>query len=205
VGLAEAVVQVVLVGRCTTPPILPPCRGWGDWNRRDVATWTLLRPKAIFAVRLLVFLSVCKATCGWSLSLKVRLARGQATLRCVAYHIITFSAPLLLLRHRWGHRAKVRGGHRRHANSYVSNEVKYVNISFRGAAPGAAPSRQKRGPCRPPRMGRQGRLPNWKASLRRGFPWYLTTCTNFNDTVTQFQSVSAGFRKTQRQTGVWKL
>jgi hypothetical protein len=156
---------------------------------------------AISAVRKRLLLPWYPDTCGWLLTPIFRLARGQAAVVYIAYHHII----LLLHRHRRGHRAKVRGGHRRHANSYVSNEVKYVNISFRGAAPGAAPSRQKRGPCRPPRMGRQGRLPNWKASLRRGFPWYLTTCTNFNDTVTQFQSVSAGFRKTQRQTGVWKL
>ncbi len=59
---------------------------------------------------------------------------------------------------------------RRHALPYVADMVYLLLMTFGGEAPSAVPTPQKRGPWRPPRMGRQGRLPNLTASLRRAIP-----------------------------------
>ncbi len=49
----------------------------------------------------------------------------------------------------------------------------FFMVSCGGATPGAELTPRKRGPWRPHRMGRQGRLPNWKASPRREILGYL--------------------------------
>ncbi len=58
----------------------------------------------------------------------------------------------------------------------------FVHVIWRGEAPGAAPTRWKRGPWRPLWTGRQGRLPTWLASPRRELLVYLFFCKNILDT-----------------------
>ncbi len=195
-GFVEAVKQVVPAGRRTTPPSLQQCRGWGAWIRCDVATWILLKPMAISAVRKRLLLPWYPDTCGWLLTPIFRLARGQAAVVYIAYHHI------ILFRHRrWGNSAKVRRGLRQHANPFEGHVTEIIDTSWRGEAPGAVPTLRQRGPWRPLWTGRQGRLPSWTASLRRGFPSYLTVYRNIDDTACQFLSVSAGTKEVPMGVG----
>ncbi len=75
--------------------------------------------------------------------------------------------------------------------SYVSLAENLTDRTLGAETPGAAPTLQKRGPWRPHRTGRQGRLPNCKANPRRGLLSYLTTYTDINDALFQIWSVSA--------------
>jgi hypothetical protein len=76
-------------------------------------------------------------------------------------------------RHRRGHRAKVRQELRHPAAPFVEIKEDIVNGYSGGAAPGVAPTPQKRGPWHPLWTGCQGRLPVWKATPRREFPRHL--------------------------------
>jgi hypothetical protein len=67
----------------------------------------------------------------------------------------------------------VRGEVRPHAILFGESMVNIVLDTGGGAAPGAAPTPQKRGPWRLLWMSRQGRLPTSKAPPRRGFRRYL--------------------------------
>jgi hypothetical protein len=128
-GFVEAVNQVVLAGRCTTPPNLPSCRGWGEWNRCDVVTWVLLKPMAISAAWKRLLLPWYLATCGWLMSPIVRLARGQAVSECIAYHHITRFA---IHRIRLGSSAKVHREVRQHAILYGDLAAKIIHVTLRG-------------------------------------------------------------------------
>ncbi len=65
--------------------------------------------------------------------------------------------------------------------------MKFGHMTCGGEALGAAPTPRKRGPWRPPRMGRQGRLPFWTASLRRAILVYHFPCMNIVDA--EFQNL----------------
>jgi hypothetical protein len=104
--------------------------------------------------------------------------RGWASPTSVTYIV----PPLLRVRRRLGHRATVRGVHRRHASPYVGSMVQDVYSLRRGATPRAEPTHQKRGPWRLHGMSRQGRLPNLQASLRRGSPRYFKHYKNLVNT-----------------------
>ncbi len=57
--------------------------------------------------------------------------------------------------------------------------------SWEGETPRADPTLRKRGPRRPPRIGRRGRLPNWQATLRREFLGYRFPCMHILDAGTR--------------------
>ncbi len=52
-------------------------------------------------------------------------------------------------------------------SSFVNLIVDSITWTLGGAAPGVAPTPQKRSPWRPPRTGRQGKLPLWTAGRCR--------------------------------------
>jgi hypothetical protein len=98
-GLGPQLIRVGVIGVCLLLLILfGECVGeavshftykaaFGDHNcargRAGMDPWTRL-PKATFAVRQQALLVIRNATCGWSISLIVRLARGQACPRYIA-------------------------------------------------------------------------------------------------------------------------
>ncbi len=110
-----------------------------------------------------------------------RPARGRPDLHIASMLI------LVSHRHRRGSSANVRGELRRHAALYREITEHFNLVSWEGAAPGVAPSSQKRGPWRPLAMGRQGRLPNKQASLRREIPQLLFHYMCFLDAELKFQ------------------
>ncbi len=67
---------------------------------------------------------------------------------------------------------------------YADRIVYLITWTLGEAAPGAAPTPRKRSPWRPPRMGRQGKLPFWTAIRCRGFLWYLLPYLNMINTRT---------------------
>ncbi len=66
----------------------------------------------------------------------------------------------------------------------------FVLDCFGGAAPGAASTPRQRGPWRPHRTGRQGRLPTWKASPRRELLVHLLHSKYMLDKVKKFSWMS---------------
>ncbi len=69
---------------------------------------------------------------------------------------------------------------------YVDSAVHLIIGTFRAEAPGAAPTRQKRGP-RPLPIGWRGRLPFWTASPRLAFTVTLFHCRYFLITLPTLQ------------------
>ncbi len=76
---------------------------------------------------------------------------------------------------------------RRRANPYMGITEKVNATALGEEALCAAPTPRKRGPCRPPRIGRQGRLPNFRASPRRELPVYHFPYQNILDADLQSQ------------------
>jgi hypothetical protein len=71
--------------------------------------------------------------------------------------------------------------------------VRYdVHTILRGETPGVDPTHRKRGPRRPHRIGRRGRLPLWLASPRRGFFVYLVSYMNVPDEFTSLALFISG-------------
>ncbi len=104
-----------------------------------------------------------------------RPARGRPSLYVI---------PFRLSHHRrLGNSANVRGAVRLHAVLFGDVTVNFVVAFGGGAAPGVAPTPQKRGPWRLLATSRQGRLPTSRAPPRRGIPRYQVHYKNFLNAV----------------------
>ncbi len=104
---------------------------------------------------------------------------------------------------RLGHRAKVHRGHRRHAPPFVGFLENIGHGSEGRESPSAAPTPQKRGPRRPPRTGRRGRLPSSLATPRREFVVYHIPYKDFLDTVMLFRRIRIGMELRTLVVAVW--
>ncbi len=89
---------------------------------------------------------------------------------------------------RRGRRAKVHRAVRRHANPFVGITEQIFITAWGEETLGVDPTPRQRGPCRPPRIGRQGRLPTWPATLCRVSQAYRLHYQSFLITDLQSQS-----------------
>ncbi len=104
---------------------------------------------------------------------------------------------------RLGHRAKVHRGHRRHALPFVGFLENIDHGSAGRESPSAAPTPQKRGPRRPPRTGRRGRLPTSLATPRQELVVYHIPYKDFLDTVMLFRRIRIGMELRTLVVAVW--
>ncbi len=167
---AAAAVLARLMGQAVSPAV---CAGLAP-----------ARALATEACRCIVFLAACGQNsvimmpC-FAERMTAALLRARRPARGRPIFPIASMIILVFHRHRRGISANVRGAVRRHA-ALFGEIMEYFNLAYwEEAAPGVAPTSQKRGPWRPPRMGRQGRLPFKKASLRREIPPVLFPCKYF--------------------------
>ncbi len=116
-----------------------------------------------------------EATCGWTKA----LVETASTIQ-----IITMAEEATVASHlsRWGHRANVHRGHRRHAFLFGDLLENIGHVYRAEESPSAAPTPQKRGPRRPPRTGRRGRLPFQLATPRRELVGHQFYYKDFLDT-----------------------
>ncbi len=126
----------------------------------------------------------------------VEAARGRTNVLVVSAStipiIMAVMATFASLPSLWGHRAMVLRVRRRRAALFGGPLVYNVHVFGREESPSAAPTQQKRGPRRPHRTGRRGRLPFWLAYPCRGFHIYPFRYKEILDKLLAFSRIRTG-------------